>query len=67
MLVIAPASVDEAAETMRRSAAERRRVGFVGGGTSLGLGRAPEVDWTVRSERLARVVEYALAQVPVGV
>jgi glycolate oxidase FAD binding subunit len=58
----APATLDEAAEVMASSARDRLRLGFVGGGTALGLGAAPAgLDAVVRTERLARIVEHAPA------
>lgn len=58
-LVAEPASVDEAVEVMRACARDRLRVGFVGGGTDLGLGARPSgLDLVLRTAGLARVVEH---------
>lgn len=58
--VHAPSSLEECTEVMRRAAADRQRLGFIGGGTELGLGRAPTgLDAVVRTEKLCRVLEYA--------
>lgn len=58
----APATLEEAAEVMAMAARERLRLGFVGGGTALGLGAAPAgLDAVVRTERLARILEHAPA------
>src|SRR5204862_4846048 len=55
-------SLDEAAEVMAMAARERLRLGFLGGGTALGLGPAPAaLDAVVRTGRLARIVEHAPA------
>jgi glycolate oxidase FAD binding subunit len=58
-MVVTPGSVDDCARALRRAAADRLRVGFLGGGTAQALGRRPEVDVTVHTEKLARIVEYA--------
>ena len=64
----APGSVDECAEVMTMAAREQLRVGFVGGGTELGLGAAPAgLDAVVRTERLAKIVEYAPADMVIVV
>lgn len=58
----APATLDECAEVMTRAARDRLHLGFIGGGTALGLGAAPSaLDAVVRTERLARILEYAPA------
>jgi glycolate oxidase FAD binding subunit len=57
----APGSIDEAACVMAQAARDRLRVAFVGGGTELGLGRRPEVDATVRTDRMARILEHTPA------
>jgi glycolate oxidase FAD binding subunit len=58
----APATLEEAAEVMAMAARERLRLGFVGGGTALGLGAAPAgLDAVVRTGRLARILEHAPA------
>jgi glycolate oxidase FAD binding subunit len=57
-----PAGVDECAEVMAECAREKLRVAFIGGGTELGLGRAPErLDAVVRTERMPRILDYAPA------
>jgi len=62
LTAFAPASVDECGEVMAQAARERFRLGFVGGGTALGLGARPDaLDAVVRTERLARILEYAPA------
>lgn len=54
-----PGSVAEAARIMEQLAREGRRVAFVGGGTELELGAAPErIDAVLRTRGLRRVVEY---------
>ena len=59
-LVFEPASLDEAAETMRSLARDRLAVTFVGGGTKLDLGHPPaRLDAVVRTGRLAGVREHA--------
>lgn len=58
----APTTLDECAEVMAMGAREQLRIGFVGGGTALGLGTPPTaLDAVVRTEGLARIVEYAPA------
>lgn len=58
----APATLDECAEVMARGSRDRLRLGFVGGGTALGLGAAPTgLDAVVRTENMARIVEHAPA------
>jgi glycolate oxidase FAD binding subunit len=62
----APGTVEECAEVMTIAAHERLRLGFVGGGTQLGLGAAPAaLDAVVRTENLARIVEHAPADMVV--
>jgi glycolate oxidase FAD binding subunit len=54
-----PGSVAEAARVMEQLAREGRRVAFVGGGTELELGAAPErIDAVLRTRGLRRIVEY---------
>jgi glycolate oxidase FAD binding subunit len=66
--VLEPASVEEAAESMRALAAEKLAVAFVGGGTDLGLGAPPtRLDAILRTGRLARVREHAPADQIVAV
>lgn len=61
-LVFEPASVAEAAEAVARCARDRLALGFIGGGTDLGLGNAPlALDAVLRTTGLSRVVEYAPA------
>jgi len=57
MVELAPASLDEAAAAMREAAREKQRVGFIGGGTE--LGRAATVDVTLRTGKMARILDYA--------
>jgi len=62
----APGTVAECAEVMTMAAREQLRLGFIGGGTALELGAAPAgLDAVVRTERLARIVEYAPADMVV--
>jgi len=64
----APASLGECAEVMAIAAGERLRLGFVGGGTALELGAAPTaLDAVVRTERLAKIIEYAPADMVIVV
>jgi len=64
----APASLGECAEVMAIAASERLRLGFVGGGTALELGAAPTaLDAVVRTERLAKIIEYAPADMVIVV
>jgi len=58
----APATLADCAEVMALAARDRLRLGFIGGGTALGLGAAPAgLDAVVRTGRLARIIEYAPA------
>jgi glycolate oxidase FAD binding subunit len=58
--VLSPSSVEEAATILEAKARTHARVGFIGGGTALGLGRPPRaLDAVVRTERLTRIVEHA--------
>ena len=58
----APSTIEECAEVMALAAREKLRIGFIGGGTALELGRAPAgLDAVVRTERLARIVEHVPA------
>jgi glycolate oxidase FAD binding subunit len=58
--VFVPATVAEAAAVLEEKARTSASVAFVGGGTSLGLGRPPRtLDAVLRTERLDRVVEHA--------
>jgi len=64
----APATLADCAEVMAMAARDQLRLGFVGGGTALELGAAPTgLDAVVRTERLARIVEYAPADMVVVV
>jgi glycolate oxidase FAD binding subunit len=64
----APATIDECAEVMALAARDQLRLGFVGGGTALGLGAPPAgLDAVIRTERLARVIEYAAADMVIVV
>jgi glycolate oxidase FAD binding subunit len=59
-LAVEPASLDEAAETMRALAKDRLAVTFVGGGTDLELGAPPaRLDAVLHTRRLSRVREHA--------
>jgi glycolate oxidase FAD binding subunit len=58
--VFAPASSEEAAALIGETAALGLDLAFLGGGTELGIGAAPEhLDAVVRSERLTKIVEHA--------
>jgi glycolate oxidase FAD binding subunit len=58
--VFTPATVAEAAAVLEEKARETASVGFIGGGTSLALGRPPRtLDAVLRTERLDRIVEHA--------
>jgi glycolate oxidase FAD binding subunit len=58
--VFTPATVAEAADVLGERARSGASVGFVGGGTSLALGRPPRtLDAVLRTERLDRIVEHA--------
>jgi len=64
--VYAPATLDDCAEVMAQAARDRLRLGFIGGGTALGLGAPPTgLDAVIRTERLARIVEHAPADMVV--
>ncbi len=64
--VYAPATLDECAEVMTRAARDRLRLGFIGGGTAIGLGAPPTgLDAVIRTERLSRIVEHAPADMVV--
>jgi glycolate oxidase FAD binding subunit len=55
-----PTSLGECTEILARSARERQRVAFVGGGTALEVGNeGGEADVLLGTRRLDRVVEYA--------
>ena len=61
-LVFEPASTAEAAEVLAQAAGEKLHLAVVGGGTALGLGRAPSaLDAVVRTSGMARILEYAPA------
>jgi glycolate oxidase FAD binding subunit len=67
-LAFAPSTTFECAEVMAMAAREQLRLGFIGGGTQLGLGAAPTaLDAVVRTERLARIVEHVPADMVVVV
>jgi glycolate oxidase FAD binding subunit len=67
-LAFAPSTIDECAEVMAMAAREQLALGFIGGGTALELGGAPlAVDAVVRTERLARIIEYAAADMVIVV
>jgi glycolate oxidase FAD binding subunit len=66
--VAAPETLDEAATILTEAAQSGDAVAFLGGGTELGLGYAPtRVDLLVKTGHLARVVEYAPADMVVEV
>jgi glycolate oxidase FAD binding subunit len=65
--VYLPASEAEAVEVMQASARDRLRLSFIGGATELELGRPPEaLDAVVRTERMARVLDYAPADMVIA-
>lgn len=58
--VFSPSSVEEAAAFLEEKARAKASLGFVGGGTSLSLGRPPRrLDAVLRTEHLTRIVEHA--------
>ena len=58
--VFSPSTVEEAAVFLEEKARAKARVGFVGGGTALSLGRPPRrLDAVLRTEHLTRIVEHA--------
>jgi len=58
--VFSPSTVQDAAAFLEEKARASASVGFVGGGTALGLGRPPRrLDAVLRTERLTRIVEHA--------
>jgi len=58
----APASIQDCADVMAETARSQLTLGFIGGGTALELGAPPRaLDAVVRTERLARILEYAPA------
>jgi glycolate oxidase FAD binding subunit len=58
--VFSPSTVAEAAAFLEEKARASGSVAFVGGGTSLGLGRPPRtLDAVLRTGRLDRIVEHA--------
>jgi glycolate oxidase FAD binding subunit len=58
-----PVTVRDCAEVLGH---ERGRVAFIGGGTELGLGRAPAwLEAVVRTGRMARIIDYAPADMVV--
>jgi glycolate oxidase FAD binding subunit len=62
----APATFAECTEVMAMAARDELALGFVGGGTALGIGAPPtRLDAVVRTERLARIVEHAPADMVV--
>jgi glycolate oxidase FAD binding subunit len=65
---VAPTDLAEAASVLTAAASDNATVAFAGGGTELGFGYPPErVDLLVRTEHLARVVEYSPADMVVEV
>jgi len=66
--VVTPGSIDEAVSQLAERARRGSVVTFVGGGTELGYGRAPErVDTLLRTERLSRILDYAPADLTITV
>lgn len=64
--ILAPNDLGEAAQILGEAAARGHAVAFLGGGTELGLGYPPaRVDVLVKTSRLARIVEYAPADMVV--
>jgi glycolate oxidase FAD binding subunit len=60
VIELEPSSLGECTEILARSARERQRVAFVGGGTALGVGNAGATpDVLLATRRLDRVIEYA--------
>jgi len=58
--VYSPSTVEEAGAVLEEKARTSARVGFVGGGTALSLGRPPaRLDAILRTDRLTRIVEHA--------
>ena len=58
--VFSPSTVEEAGAVLEEKARASAHVGFVGGGTSLSLGRPPaRLDAILRTDRLTRIVEHA--------
>jgi len=61
-LVFEPESLEEAEDAVARCARDRLTLGFIGGGTELGMGAAPsDLDAVLRTCRLDRVLEHAPA------
>jgi glycolate oxidase FAD binding subunit len=59
-MVVTPRTLEEAAALIAASARAGQRLGFVGGGTELGLGAPPQgLDLVLRTSALDRVVEHA--------
>jgi len=66
--IVTPSDLGETSFVLTEAAARGHAVAFLGGGTELGLGYAPaRVDVLVKTARLARVVEYAPADMVVEV
>jgi glycolate oxidase FAD binding subunit len=60
MTPLEPTQIEECGELLARAARERKRVAFVGGGTSLEVGNAgAPPDLVLSTRRLDRVIEYA--------
>ncbi|HWL88260.1 MAG TPA: FAD-binding oxidoreductase [Polyangiaceae bacterium] len=67
-VVHAPVNADECAEIMTACAREGLSVGIIGGGTELSLGRPPAaLDAVIRTRAMARVLEYAPADMVIRV
>ena len=66
--IVTPSDLGEASYVLTQAASRGHAVAFLGGGTELGLGYPPaRVDVLVKTARLARVVEYAPADMVVEV
>ena len=60
--VYSPTSAAALGEIVAQTARDRQSIAAVGGGTKLGLGRAPTaLDAVIRTDKLARILEYAPA------
>jgi glycolate oxidase FAD binding subunit len=66
--IVKPATLDDAAACMRDASLARERVSFFGAGTEIDLGYPPEgIDLLIETADLARVVEYAPADMTIAV
>lgn len=65
---VQPSTLDDAAACLREAGFAGERVSFFGAGTEMGLGYPPEgIDLLVETADLARVVEYAPADMTIAV